>query len=238
MALYDQIIHDIYIKIQDKTLMPGDMLPTELELCKQYNVSRPTVRTAMIKLVNDGHLTRVKGKGTFVTSPKLMQESTQFIESYNEEMISKGLTPLTVVLELKTCPCPEHVYTKLNIPLGTKLIKLQRLRYARPNNEEKPVVLTTVYVPYELAPFLLDYDFEAFSLYNVLERNGIFISNVVRELEIKTLYGKTANLLMVKEGSPAHFISSVGYNSKGTAIEYSESYYPGNLNKFVIKISR
>jgi GntR family transcriptional regulator len=238
MALYDQIIDDIYKRIQDKTLKPGDMLPTELDLCKLFKVSRPTVRTAMIKLVNDGHLTRIKGKGTFVTSPKLMQESTQFIESYNEEMLSKGLTPLTVVLELNTCPCPEHVYTKLNIALGTKLIKLQRLRYARPVNEEKPVVLTTVYVPYELAPFILNYDFETFSLYNVLERNGIIISNVVRELEIKSLYGKTANLLGVKEGSPAHFISSVGYNNNGIAVEYSESYYPGDRNKFVIKISR
>lgn len=238
MALYDQIIDDILKKIQDKALKIGDMLPTELDFCKQYGVSRPTVRTAMIKLVNEGHLSRVKGKGTFVTTPKLIQESTQFIESYNEEMLNKGLTPLTVVLELKTCSCPEHVCDQLNVPLGTKLIKLRRLRYVRPINEEKPVVLTTVYVPFEIAPTITDYDFETFSLYEVLERNGIIITNVVRELEIKTLYGKTAQLLMVKEGSPSHYISSVGYNADGIAIEYSESYYPGDRNKFLIKISR
>lgn len=45
---------------------PGDMVPSENELAKQKNISRPTVRQAFSELVSIGLLKKVKGKGTFV----------------------------------------------------------------------------------------------------------------------------------------------------------------------------
>lgn len=238
MPLYDQIIDSVLEQIHNKSLKEGDMLPTEVELSQQFGVSRPTVRTALLKLVNAGYLTRTKGRGTFVTKPKIIQESTQFIESYNEEMVNKGLTPKTVVLEFEVIPSNEAISDKLSIPCGDQVIKLTRLRYVQPNDEERPVVLTTVYVPYDFAPNLLNYDFESFSLYEVLSKNNLVITKVVRELEIKMLFGKTARLLEAKDNSPAHFISSTGYNESGSVVEYSESFYPADRNKFIIKITR
>jgi len=238
MPLYDQIIENILEQIHNKSLKEGDMLPTEIDLSKQFGVSRPTVRTALLKLVHAGYLTRTKGRGTFVTKPKIIQESTQFIESYNEEMAHKGLTPKTIVLEFEAIPSNEAISDKLNIPCGDQVIRLTRLRYVQPNDEERPVVLTTVYVPYELAPNLLNYDFESFSLYDVLSKNNLVVAKVVRELEIRMLFGKTARLLEAKDNSPAHFISSTGYDESGRVVEYSESFYPADRNKFIIKITR
>lgn len=238
MPLYDQIIEDILNDIQHHKLKTGDMLPTEMEISQRYHVSRPTVRTAMIKLVNQGYLTRIKGKGTFVTEPKITQASTQFIESYNQEMKKKGLTPRTVVLECSVKTAPEFICSKLQLSENSQVIKLRRLRYVLPSDEEKPVLLTTVYIPYQLAPNLIHYDFETFSLYEVLEKNHILISHVRRELEVKLLHGQTAQLLKAKEGQPAHFISSIGCDSNGQIIEYSESFYPANRNRFIIEISR
>lgn len=238
MPLYDQIIESIMNGIQVGTLKEGDMLPTEMDLSKKFGVSRPTVRTALLKLVNEGYLTRVKGCGTFITKPKLIQESTRFIESYNQEMKEKGLTPKTDVLEFRTIPANELIADKLNMNIGDRVIKLKRLRYAKPDYEEKPVVLTTVHIPYQIAPDLLNYDLEAASLYDVLNKQGIVINRVERELEIKILYGKTARLLNAKENSPAHFISSLGFTEDGTVVEYAESFYPADRNKFLIKITR
>lgn len=47
-------------KIQTGQWPVGYMLPTELELCEQFGVSRPSVRTALLSLVNDGYLMRIK----------------------------------------------------------------------------------------------------------------------------------------------------------------------------------
>lgn len=48
------------------------------ELCEQFQVSRPTVRAAIAYLANQGYLVTVKGKGTFVSKPKIVEDTTVF----------------------------------------------------------------------------------------------------------------------------------------------------------------
>lgn len=237
MPIYNDITNSLMNKIQSGVLKEGDKLPTEFELCDEYHVSRPTVRSALLKLMNEGYIKRVKGCGTFVTKPKLVQESTLFIESYNQEMLDKGLAPKTEVLEQKTIPANELVATKLGIETGEKVIKIRRLRFVE-SFGDLPVVLTTVYIPYSIAPGILNSDLENNSLYDELKKTGISVTYVERELEVKMIYGKNARLLSVKSDAPAHFISSKGYLSDGTIIEYAESYYPAERNKFIIKINK
>ena len=238
MPLYDQILDAIMKDIKTGRLKEGDKLPTEMELSKEFGVSRPTVRNALLRLANQGYLVRVRGNGTFVTKPKLEQESVQFIESYNQEMKAKGLVPKTQVLEFRVIPCDDRIASKLDIRPDDKVIRLTRLRYATPYYEEQPVLLTTVYLPYNEASAILSCDLENTSLYETLERQGITICKAERELEIKLVYGKAAKLLEVPKGSPAHFISSVGYDQSGKPMEYSESFYPAGRNKFIIRINR
>jgi GntR family transcriptional repressor for pyruvate dehydrogenase complex len=52
--------------IRSKVLIPGVRLPSELELCKQFQVSRTAVREALRVLSAQGLITIVKGKGIFV----------------------------------------------------------------------------------------------------------------------------------------------------------------------------
>lgn len=52
--------------IRSRVLIPGVRLPSELELCKQFQVSRTAVREALRVLSAQGLITIVKGKGIFV----------------------------------------------------------------------------------------------------------------------------------------------------------------------------
>jgi len=52
-------------------LPSGSALPPEIELARRWSVSRIVVRQALIDLVKDGRLYRVRGKGTFVRPRKL-----------------------------------------------------------------------------------------------------------------------------------------------------------------------
>ena len=67
-SLYARIAGDIAQRIGDGSLGPGDLVPTEAALCRQYGVSRITVRRAMVDLVAQGLLTRRRGIGTFVAT--------------------------------------------------------------------------------------------------------------------------------------------------------------------------
>ncbi len=240
IPLYYKVQNYILELIKSNTLKEGDLIPTEMELSKMFNVSRPTVRQGLNTLASQGYLKRLKGKGTFVTKPKIIQENTRFIESYNTEMNKKGLIPETKVLEISIKVCPDFLLNKLKLKDGDKVIKLKRLRYAYDKEEEdnKPILLTTVYIPYEKFPNIIMYDFEKRSLYEVFEENNIYIKKALREIEAKLSNKETSKLLEIKEGSPIHFLSSFGYLEDGSIIEYSESIYPGERNKFIVEIYR
>jgi GntR family transcriptional regulator len=144
--LYYKVQNYILDLINSNQLKEGDLIPTEMELGSMFNLSRPTVRQGLNTLVSKGYLKRLKGKGTFVTKPKILQENTRFIESYNHEMQKKGLIPETRVLDISIKICPDFLLDKLGLEEGDKIIKLKRLRYAygEETEDNKPVLLTTV----------------------------------------------------------------------------------------------
>jgi len=63
----DEIVHQVKTIISEGKLKPGDRLPPERELIKEFGVSRPSLREALNTLVAVGFL-EVKGKRTFIKS--------------------------------------------------------------------------------------------------------------------------------------------------------------------------
>lgn len=236
MASYEKIRESIMERIRSNELKEGDMIPTEMQLSEQFMVSRPTVRRALNDLVNEGYLRRVKGTGTFVTKPKILQEYTKFIESYQAEMEKKSYSVKTVVIETSQIRADDFLSQKLQVKAGEQLYCLKRLRFLLPSIDERPVLFTTVYIPTKLFPELFHYNYEERSLYQVLDENGLLIKRAVREIEIQFSDRYVSRYLQIKEGSPVFLISTVSRLEDERVIEYSESMYPWDKNKFQIEI--
>ena len=66
VKLGDQLHEQILDWIISGTLKEGDKIPSENELCKSFQVSRPVVREAIIKLQAEELVVTKKGIGTFV----------------------------------------------------------------------------------------------------------------------------------------------------------------------------
>src|SRR5438270_6198519 len=82
----------------------GQPIPSELELCQMYSVSRTTVRKALDQLVQEGLLYRIPGKGTFVASPKLRERFVHQVAGIYDDMASRGIIIRTQVLEQVVIP--------------------------------------------------------------------------------------------------------------------------------------
>lgn len=74
MPLYQQIQDYIKELIHTSDLKQGDRIPTEKELMELFNVSKITVVNALAGLVNEGSISRVPGRGSFVNKPKPASE--------------------------------------------------------------------------------------------------------------------------------------------------------------------
>ena len=55
-------------RAQEGEYKQGDRIPSEMQLCKELDLSRPTVRQAISELVSDGILEIHKGRGTYVST--------------------------------------------------------------------------------------------------------------------------------------------------------------------------
>ncbi len=68
VPLYAQLKELLSERIESGEYAPGEKIPTELALCAELELSRPTVRQAIAELVAEGLLVIMKGKGTYVSS--------------------------------------------------------------------------------------------------------------------------------------------------------------------------
>lgn len=234
IPLYYQLKELILEDINSNKYLEGDAIPTEIEISNHFGISRPTVRQAINELVNEGYLYRVKGKGTFLSKPKIYQEFTQVIDSFNEEMKKKGLLPRTKVIEFHTEPAPEHAAQMLNLKEGSKVHLLKRLRFA----DNEPILIVNTYIPFDMFPELIDINFEKESLYKILAERNLVIKRVRRTFEARKANENDAKLLEIDKDDPIHYFETIAYLSSNTPIEYSISRYRGDRNKFVVEITR
>ena len=64
--LWEQVADDIRGDIQSGSLPPGARLPAEQELADLYGVARVTIRRAIAELREEGLITVMRGRGTYV----------------------------------------------------------------------------------------------------------------------------------------------------------------------------
>ncbi len=75
--LHIQVAEILKDRIHERVWHSGDLIPTEKELCAEFNVARGTVRQALQNLEADGYLRREQGRGTFVIFGQLSEQRTE-----------------------------------------------------------------------------------------------------------------------------------------------------------------
>lgn len=235
LPLYYQIEQFLLENIQNGSLSVDECLPPETELMDTFQVSRATVRQAISNLVNQGVLSRHKGKGTFVKAPKVQEHALQVLESFHEEMSKKGYLPETKVLEFKVIEGIPEVNEKLEIPESEPLYYLRRTRLI---NGEAVLTFQT-YLPLRRFPGLLDENLEANSLYERLEtRYGLRVNRVVRHIEAATAGKEEAAALGIERRSAVFHVAFTGYANDTLPVEFSKTTYRGDKVEFVVEVRR
>src|SRR5215469_8339748 len=84
--------------IADGSLPAEPQLPSEDGLIERFKVSRTTVRKAIQNLIERGLVEVRRGKGIFVTQPKITQELTE-LTGFVEDMQTLGRTPTARLLD-------------------------------------------------------------------------------------------------------------------------------------------
>lgn len=238
LPYYDQLKRLIEYQIRHH-LKPGDLLPTEAELCERYGVSRTVVRQAIGELVNEGQLYRMRGKGTFVAQPKLREQFLHGTGGLFQDLASEGHVVTSTVLKRDVVEAPERVRKALELDRGAQCIEIDRVRHI----DGEVAVFTKSFLSENLHPALLEMlktaDLERGSLYAFLEqRCGISISSGRRSLQVIKASEELAGLLEIDVEEPVLFIESTGRDARGRPVEYFEAWHRADRTKIEIDVAR
>jgi GntR family transcriptional regulator len=212
-------------------LRPGDRIPPERELAEQMQVSRMTVRQALGRLADRGLLVRERGRGTFVSEPKLIQSLSR-LNGFYDQMISQGILPSSRLLSGQEVLASAAVAQVLDLRIGEPLYKVVRLRLGG----GVPLALETSFFPARLVPGLLDYDLERHSIYRLMERYDARPVRATQSLEPVPARDQEADALEVPAGSPLMLVERIAWDTRDRPVEYAKDIYRGDRSRFVAEL--
>ncbi|MBS4205675.1 GntR family transcriptional regulator [Lederbergia citrea] len=232
-SLYNIVKMKIMEKIKSGKYQVGDKLPTEMELCEEYSVSRTTIRIALQQLALEGRIYRVQGKGTFVSKPKIQQSLSTTEKGFASQLIEQGYKPKTDIIELKVIPADSTLASHLQVNGNDPVTQLARIRYAN----DEPLFYAVSYIPWHFAPGLVN-DEESCkgSLFQLLQdKYNVKIHKTVEVLEPILASKQISEYLSVSEDTPVFHLETLTYDENLKPIEFSESVFRGDRSTFTIE---
>ncbi|WP_246281960.1 GntR family transcriptional regulator [Fodinicola acaciae] len=142
---YVQVLQAIQRRIVDGTYPPGSMLPTEVELRKEFNVSRPTVVKAVSILMQDGWIRGHQGKGRIIIGDPAKTRSE--VPEHVADLLNGDETSNVNLLRVGFVAASNRIAYALEVESGSPVLQRQRLAVS---DELGPTELISVYVPVQL----------------------------------------------------------------------------------------
>jgi GntR family transcriptional regulator len=233
IPLYYQVKESLLSEIRTKQLKVGELIPSESELQEKFNVSRITIRRAIQELVQEGYLYTQQGKGTFVRQPEASRELNP-IAGWTETMTALGMHPETKQIKYSEEPAPSDVARLLNIPGGSMVYLMERLRYA----DNEPICIMINYLVPALVPGFIETGLNGESLYAMLERKyNIILSRAEEIVEAKAAKVSEASMLNVMKGFPLLYATRVTYDAADRPVEAVKSILRADRYSYKIKLT-
>jgi DNA-binding GntR family transcriptional regulator len=233
---YQRVADDLVKRIGSGRYPVGGYLPTEMELCGHYGISRHTVREALRQLRDAGLISRRRRVGTEVVARTPRASYTQPTNSIGDLLQYAEETQLSI-LETKAVVCDAALAELLECREGAKWLRVNSLR-AVPG-DARPVCMTTAYLDLRLPNLEQNLAELSGPISAMLEKvYGIRIARIEQSIQAVKLGKRQAKLLRALDGGPALRAIRRYYDPNDRLIELSNAIHPGERFTYVTSLVR
>lgn len=224
-ALVERISNGLYPR--------GSMLPTEAELCKQYGVSRTTVREAMRALIEKGMVARKPGVGTWVRSTYADPRFVHSLDSIADVFQYGWQSAKPVMVSRRNIEATEHETEMLNCEPGQQWTRFEYMRSLA--GKGTPMVHTVGYVS-PLFPAAVDeIPLSVEPVYSHIERlYGEEVVTLEQRISAVSIGAREARLLKVKAGSSGLHVARHFFGLRDRLLLLTQSTYPSARFSYVM----
>jgi len=231
--LFLQIKELIIARVKAGEWKEGEVLPSEFEFARQYEVSQGTVRKAIAEMVDEKLVVRFRGKGTFVATHTDDREHSHFFHIVGNNGVKT--LPGTRVLTCRRRKANREIEKRLQVAKGEYVVIDERLWII----DGQPVIFETITVSDKRFPGLCSLeDNLPNELYPLYESN--FQTRVIRAdecIRAVSAQAREAEALGVEVGTPLLEVDRTAISINENPVEWRRShcltrnhYYQNALN--------
>lgn len=200
-------------------LRTDDPLPSDAMLCAEFGVSRMTARNAMQRLVQEGLVVRVPGRGSFVAQRPVDRQLSN-LRGFSEEMRARGLRPSSTALSAALRPAAAEEAHVLRLPHGSEVVVVERVRLA----DGIPMALERAVLTPSCAG-VLDLDLASGSLHAAMVSVGVVPDRGESSVTAQTAGAADSRHLQVATRSALLVERRLIHDRRSTPVEWTESRY-------------
>ncbi|WIM67122.1 GntR family transcriptional regulator [Corynebacterium breve] len=219
--------------IRDGTFQPGDAIPSEADLCRQFGTARGTVRQAIATLRSEGLISSGQGRRSRVLD-KLPSQSFDGVISFSQWCRNSGVVPGQKTQWVTRTFAGEQLAAELNIDADDSVVSVFRLRLM----DDVPAMVERLNYPLEVGKHILAVDTDSGSIYEHLLASGVDIDHATRVIDAIGATDEDAKLLDIAPGTPMLRVRRRAFNSAGVPIESSDDRYLFDKASFAVTTSR
>lgn len=226
MKKYKQLFKQLERDILGEKYQLGDFLPSEHQLMEIYQVSRDTVRKALVLLQEEGLIEKVRGQGSKVVKQEQLDFPVSNLTSYQELVAQHQLQSKTNVISLDKITVDKKLSKTTGFPEYRLVWRIVRQRVV----DSIASVLDIDYLDKSLVPDLTR-EIGEHSIYSYLEETlKLNIAYARKEITIDHVSDQDQILLDIGRDQHVVSIRSQVYLADGRQFQYTESRH--KLDKF------
>ena len=220
LPLPRQVASAIRSRIINGHWEPGDQIPAEDELARQFGVSRATVREAVALLTVQGYLVKRRGIGTFVAQAQAISGGLESLISITQWIEAHGYQPGTSYVEMGSRSPTAQEAEELSFWHPEMVTEIHRVRTAN----GVPVLYCIDVLQVSLAPKTPDSLDE--SLFQYLERDwGQVVIFARTAIEVTQATPSMAHHLQIDPETPLLRLRQAHFNQQSLPILLSQDHF-------------
>ncbi len=227
--LYDLALKKMEEFIKDGTWPPGEKLPSEAKLSKEFGISRMTLREALRVLEEENLITKQQGVGTFVRSRAVIESGIEELFSVTTAIEREGMSAGTTGLSISILPSDKEESEKLCIEKNELIYRIERVRTA----DGESMVYCIDRIPVKILGE--DMDIFSQSLFRLLEEKyNIRIAYAVSDIIPINYHPVASKKLGLGKNHAILLLNQVHYDQDDRAILYSSNFFKPDKFRFYV----